>query len=80
MGLMTHHTAPDLFRCWQEALAALEHAEALDAPYAELMRLSENVIRARNQLTCGTDPISTPAEISRYLADEQLLTERDDTR
>lgn len=63
------------FRPWQEALAALEHAEVHDAPHAELVALSEDVIRARNEFAEGV----TLGDVARLLADEQLLSERDDT-
>lgn len=71
------------FDAWQRASAALRAAEARGATHAEIVRLSEQVIRARNALTldrtnAGWNP---PDDVLRHLiGDEFLLTQRDDSR
>lgn len=76
MGLMSLESSVSAaFRHWQQALAVLERAEAHDAPHAELVALSEDVIRARNDLAEDV----TLEDVARLLADVQLLNERDDT-
>ena len=79
----TDPAASDPFRQWQRAVAALKAAEARGAPYDEIVRLSAEVIRARNELTvdrlqAGWQP---PDDILKHLSlDDQLLREKDDTR
>lgn len=69
------------FRDWQEAVAALRASESRGEDYASIVRLSTEVIRARNALTlnqlrAGWDP---PGDILRHLkTDDQLLREKDD--
>ena len=78
----TNPAASDPFRRWQRAVAALRGAEARDAPYDEIVRLSADVIRARNEMTvdrlqAGWRP---PDDILKHLTlDDQLLREKDDT-
>jgi hypothetical protein len=70
------------FREWKRASAALRVAEARQAPHAELVRLSEDVIRTRNLLTADwlDAGLALPdGELRQYAADESLLAERDDT-
>jgi hypothetical protein len=55
------------FQEWQRALAALKSAEARGDAHPETLRLSTEVIRARNAMTAG-----------RLEADEALLAEDDD--
>ena len=70
------------FDAWQRATAALRGAEAAGAPHNEIVRLSEQVIRARNALTldraqAGWEP---PDDVLRHLVgDELLLLQRDDS-
>jgi hypothetical protein len=70
------------FREWQRAIAALKAAELRGEGHAELVRLSADVIRARNAVTvdrlqAGWQP---PDDILMHLTvDDQLLSERDDT-
>jgi len=71
------------FDAWQRASAALRAAEARGATHDEVVRLSEQVIRARNALTldrtnAGWNP---PDDVLRHLlGDELLLTQSDDSR
>jgi hypothetical protein len=70
------------FDAWQRATAALRAAETTGAPHNEIVRLSEQVIRARNALTldraeAGWEP---PDDVLRHLVgDELLLQQRDDS-
>ena len=74
--------ASDPFRQWQRAVAALKAAEARGDAHADIVRLSAEVIRARNEMTvdrlqAGWRP---PDDILRHLTvDDQLLREKDDT-
>lgn len=74
--------ASDPFRQWQRAVAALKAAEGRGAAHEEIVRLSAEVIRTRNEMTvdrlqAGWLP---PDDILRHLVlDDQLLRERDDT-
>ncbi len=78
----TDPAASDPFRQWQRAVATLKAAEARGAPHDEIVRLSAEVIRTRNELTvdrlqAGWRP---PDDILRHLTvDDQLLREKDDT-
>jgi hypothetical protein len=70
------------FHEWKRATAALRIAEARCAPYAELVRLSEDVIRTRNLLTADwleAGLALRDCELRQFEADECLLSERDDT-
>ena len=69
------------FRDWQKAVAALRAAEGRRENYADIMRLSAEVIRARNALTLDRVHAGwhAPGDILRHLAlDDQLLREKDD--
>ena len=69
------------FREWQTAVAALRAAEARGAEHAEIVRLSAEVLRTRNELTVDRIQAgwSAPDDILRHLmVDEQLLREKDD--
>ena len=69
------------FETWQRARAALREAERRGADYADILRLSAEVILARNELTvdrlqAGWHP---PDDVLKHLVvDEQLLRETDD--
>jgi hypothetical protein len=69
------------FRDWQQACARLRAAEARGDDYAEIVRLSAEVVRTRNAVTlhqfhAGWD---APDDILRHLTvDEHLLLEKDD--
>lgn len=70
------------FHHWRRAFAALRKAEAQGKPYAELVWLSEDVIRTRNILIAGrlADGFTLSAEGARQVeADAELLRQRDDT-
>ncbi|HEY3923979.1 MAG TPA: hypothetical protein VGL75_05395 [Acidothermaceae bacterium] len=70
------------FQEWQRALAALRSAEARGDSHPEILRLSAEVIRTRNELTvdrlhAGWHP---PDDILKHLTvDAHLLHEKDDT-
>jgi hypothetical protein len=69
------------FQVWQQAVAALKEAEARGAPHAEIVRLSTEVIRARNAVTVDRLQAGWQAPddiLSRLMADDQLLHEKDD--
>lgn len=76
-------SAQSSFQAWQRARAALRDAERRGADYSEIVRLSAEVILARNELTvdrlqAGWRP---PDDVLKHLiADEQLLREDDDTQ
>ena len=78
----TDPAASDPFRHWQRAVAALRFAEARGGPHEEMVRLSAEVIRTRNEMTvdrlrAGWRP---PDDILKHLTlDDQLLREKDDT-
>jgi hypothetical protein len=69
------------FQEWQRAVAALRSAEARGDSHPEVLRLSAEVIRTRNELTvdrlqAGWHP---PDDILKHLmVDDQLLREKDD--
>jgi hypothetical protein len=70
------------FDDWRRAVAALSAAEKSGAPHADLVRLSEEVIRTRNVLALDrlAAGMLLPEQTARYLpADERLLSEEDDT-
>jgi hypothetical protein len=69
------------FRDWQDACASLRLAETCRDNYSDLVRLSVEVIRARNELTIDLVRAGThlPDDVLRDLArDAQLLREHDD--
>jgi hypothetical protein len=69
------------FQLWQQATAALKDAETRGAPHAEVVRLSAEVIRARNVVTVDRLQAGwhAPDDILCSLpADDQLLREKDD--
>lgn len=71
----------DPFVAWTRASAALRQAEASAADYAELVHLSEDVIRARVLLTvdridAGWQP--PPSVVVTMSMDEMLLSQVDD--
>lgn len=63
---------------WEGTRAALEDAEARGDTYAELVSLSEDVIRAHHDVTAGATGTASK-DVRLYLSDGQLLIERDDT-
>lgn len=69
------------FQAWQRAIAALRAAEARGDAHPEILRLSAEVIRARNAMTvdrvqAGWQP---PDDVLKHLiVDDQLLQEGDD--
>jgi hypothetical protein len=70
-----------LFNEWRLAVAMLTEAERRGAPYQELVRLSEQVIRTRNVLALDRQAIglALPAAMVRHIElDEDLLLQRDD--
>jgi hypothetical protein len=70
------------FDDWRHAVAALLAAEKSGAPHADLVRLSEEVIRTRNVLALDrlAAGMPLPEVTARYLpSDERLLAEEDDT-
>lgn len=78
--------APDAparpFDDWRRAVAALLTGEKTGAPHAELVRLSEEVIRTRNVLALDrlAAGMPLPEQTAHYLPiDERLLSEEDDT-
>jgi hypothetical protein len=74
--------ASEPFRQWQQAAAALKAAEVRGADHAEIVRLSAEVIRARNDMTVDRLQAGwrAPDDILKHLTvDEQLLREKDDT-
>ena len=69
------------FRDWQKACASLRLAETCRDNYSDLVRLSAEVIRTRNELTIDLVRAGThlPNNVLRDLArDDQLLREHDD--
>jgi hypothetical protein len=67
---------------WQWATGLLDCAESLTVSHAELMRLSEDVIRTRNAVTVDKiriGMIPPPDSLRRWARDEALLGEGDDT-
>jgi hypothetical protein len=83
MAVDTSSAASSLpFREWKTATAALRAAELRGAPHAELMRLSEAVIRARNVLTADwlAAGLALPEQDAiRAAIDAELLRQPDDT-
>jgi len=78
--------APDTparpFEDWRRAVAALAAGEKSGASHADLVRLSEEVIRTRNVLALDrlAAGMLLPEQTARYLPlDERLLSEQDDT-
>jgi hypothetical protein len=70
------------FHQWRSAFAALRKAEAQRKPYAELVLLSTEVIRMRNNLIAArlADGFTLPAEVVGHVeADVELLRQPDDT-
>lgn len=70
------------FDDWRRAVAALAAGEKSGAPHADLVRLSEEVIRTRNVLALDrlAAGMLLPEQTARYLPlDERLLSEQDDT-
>jgi hypothetical protein len=70
------------FNAWQRATAALREAEHRGASHAELVRLAEQVIRARNalvldRLDAGWQPHDDV--LQHLISDEELLREKDDS-
>lgn len=70
------------FNAWQRATAALREAEHRGAEHAEIVRLAEQVIRARNtlvldRLAAGWQPGDDV--LHHLMSDEELLRERDDS-
>jgi hypothetical protein len=83
MAIETSPPSPSSpFQEWQRAVAALRSAEDRGAAHADLVRLSAEVIRARNammvdRIQAGWQP---PDDILKHLVvDDQLLRERDDS-
>ena len=73
--------SPEPFLEWQRAVAALKAAEARGAEHAEIVRLSTEVIRTRNEVTvdrlqAGWDP--PDVVLQKLSVDDQLLREKDD--
>jgi hypothetical protein len=71
------------FNAWQRATAALREAEHRSASHAEIVRLAEHVIRARNalvqdRLSAGWEPRDDT--LHHLISDEELLREKDDSR
>jgi hypothetical protein len=70
------------FQQWQRAIAALRAAEARGDAHSEILRLSAEVIRARNAMTvdrlrAGWQPADL---VMKHLAaDDQLVREGDDS-
>ncbi|HEY8728495.1 MAG TPA: hypothetical protein VIL94_02860 [Acidothermaceae bacterium] len=76
-------SASEPFDAWQRASAALRAAEARGAAHDDILRLSEQVIRARNALTLDRTNAgwNAPDDVLRHLlGDELLLTQSDDSR
>lgn len=76
------HAPARPFDDWRHAVAALLASEKSGAPHADLVRLSEEVIRTRNVLALDrlAAGLPLPEVTSRHLPrDEHLLTEEDDT-
>jgi len=70
------------FTNWKRATTELRSAEARAATHAELVHLSEEVIRTRNLLTAdwAEAGLELPADVARQLAsDTALLEQPDDT-
>jgi hypothetical protein len=70
------------FNAWQRATAALRDAEHRGASHADIVRLAEQVIRARNalvldRLAAGWQPREDI--LNHLISDEDLLRERDDS-
>jgi hypothetical protein len=70
------------FNAWQRATAALREAEHRGAAHAEIVRLAEQVIRARNalvldRLQAGWQPHYDV--LHHLISDEELLREKDDS-
>lgn len=64
-----------------DALGELNHAEERAAPYGELVRLSEQPIRARNALALDHPAVwwVHAPELTHLVADEILAQQPDDT-
>lgn len=64
--------AAEPFRRWQQALGALKAAEVRGESHAEIVRLSAEVIRARNVVTVDRMQAGsrTPDDIFSHLAGE----------
>jgi len=83
-GVIDEASADDplqLFRDWQVACAGLRVAEARGDDYGDIVRLSAEVIRARNAVTLDRLHAgwNAPESIVRHLTlDDQLLREKDD--
>jgi hypothetical protein len=70
-----------VFNDWRLAVAMLTEAERRGAPYEELVRLSEQVIRTRNVLALDRQAfgLELPATMIRHIElDEDLLHQPDD--
>ena len=70
------------FQEWQRALAALRASEARGDAHPEILRLSAEVIRARNAMTvdrlqAGWQP--SDDVLKHLVVDHQLLKEGDDS-
>jgi hypothetical protein len=70
------------FQEWQRAIAALRAAEARGDAHSEILRLSTEVIRARNAMTvdrlqAGWQP--SDRVLKHLVDDDQLLLEGDDS-
>lgn len=79
-NLQPNPSAP--FNAWQRATAALREAEHRNASHAEIVRLAEQVIRARNalvldRLEAGWQPREDV--LHHLISDEELLREKDDS-
>ena len=76
-------SAQSSFKAWERARAALREAERRRADHCEIVRLSAEVILARNELTVDRLQAGwqAPDDVLKHLiADEQLLREDDDTQ
>jgi hypothetical protein len=70
------------FTNWKRATSDLRSAEAGEATHAQLVHLSEEVIRTRNLLTAdwAEAGLELPDDVARQLvADTALLEQPDDT-
>ncbi|HEY5051465.1 MAG TPA: hypothetical protein VII50_11230 [Acidothermaceae bacterium] len=70
------------FNAWQRATAAFREAEHRGAAHADIVRLAEQVIRARNalvldRLEAGWQPRDDV--LHHLICDEDLLHEKDDS-
>jgi hypothetical protein len=71
-----------VFNDWRHAVAMLTEAERHGAPYAELVHLSEQVIRTRNVLALDRQAfgLELPEAMVQHIhVDEELLHQEDDT-